>query len=165
MIYLFIFISKIAEIALGTLRMIVVANGKKWLGAILQVAHAVVWVTATGAVIVGIQKDFLKIIVFALGSFIGSYVGCWIEEKLALGSNMILCITEAGQTELLEHLRNSGFAVTVIACSGMESIKEIYLIVTPRKKKQYIVEILEQYDSDCMILSENTIPVHGGYST
>ncbi len=165
MIYLFIFVSKIVEIALGTLRMIIVSNGKKWLGAILQVGHAMVWITATGAVIVGIQDDWFKIVVFALGSFLGSYVGCFIEEKLAMGSNMILCITEVGQQKLLESLRNAGFAVTVISCTGMEKQKEIYLIVVPRKKKRYVVDILEQYDTNCMIISENTVPVYGGFFT
>ena len=54
MIYLFIFVAKVIEISLGTLRMIVIANGKKWLGAILQLASALVWIFSTEAVLVGI---------------------------------------------------------------------------------------------------------------
>lgn len=151
------------ELALGTLRMIVVANGKKWLGSILQLAHAMVWITATGVVIVGIQEDFMKIVVFALGSFLGSYVGSWLEEKLAMGSNMLLCITDVGNDNMLNELRDHGFAVTVLKGNGMESEKEIYLIVTPRKKRKYIVSILEKHDSSCMIIAENTIPICGGH--
>ena len=41
--YLLIFISKIIENALATLRLIVVANGKKILGAVLQFCIALVW--------------------------------------------------------------------------------------------------------------------------
>lgn len=163
MIYLFIFLAKVVEISLGTLRMIVVANGKKWLGAFLQLAHAIVWVFSTGAVLVGINQDWMKAIVFAIGSFVGSYVGCFIEEKLAMGSNMITCITDTGNDKMLNDLRNSGYAVTVMQGCGMEQDKEIYLIMTPRKRRHNVVLILKKYDQNCMIISENAVSVNGGY--
>ena len=164
MIYIFIFLAKVVEISLGTLRMIVVANGKKWLGAFLQLAHALVWVFSTGAVLVGINQDWIKAVAFAVGSFIGSYVGCFIEEKLAMGSNMITCITDTGNDKMLADLRNSGYAVTVIQGCGMENDKEIYMIMTSRKKRHNAVLILKKHDQDCMIISENVVPVNGGYS-
>ena len=85
LIYCAIFISKVIENALGTLRLIVVANGKKGLGALLQFIIALVWIFSTGAVLANINQDPFKIIVFALGSYVGSYVGGYIEEKMALG--------------------------------------------------------------------------------
>lgn len=152
------------EISLGTLRMIVVANGKKWLGAFLQLAQALVWIFSTGAVLVGINKDILKIVVFAAGSFVGSYVGCFIEEKLAIGSNMIICITDLGREKMLNELRERGFAVTVMKGCGMEKEKEVYMIVTPRKKRRKAVIILKKHDRNCMIISSSAIPVSGGYA-
>lgn len=92
--YIFIFVSKIIENAIGTLRLIVVSNGKKILGAILQLIIALVWVLSTGLVVVNVNKDPLKIVFFCLGSLVGSYLGSIIEEKLALGSNMLTCITD-----------------------------------------------------------------------
>lgn len=91
-IYILIFISKIVELSLGTLRLIVVAHGKKWLGAILQFAIALVWIIVTGAVVVDINKDPFKVIVFAIGSLIGSYVGSYIEEKMAMGDNLLFLL-------------------------------------------------------------------------
>lgn len=163
MIYIFIFMAKVIEISLGTLRMIVVSNGKKWLGAFLQLGHALVWVFSTGAVLIGINKDWLKIVAFATGSFVGSYVGCFIEEKLAIGSNMIICITDLENEDMLQDLRKSGFAVTVMKGCGMEKDKEIYMIVTPRKKRRRVVSILKKHDNSCMIISSSTIPVSGGH--
>ena len=63
-IYLAIFFSKIIENAVGTLRLIVVANGKKKLGALLQGIVALVWIFGTGIVIVDINKDIFKIVIF-----------------------------------------------------------------------------------------------------
>ena len=163
MIYLFIFVAKVLEIALGTLRMIVVANGKKWLGSFLQLANALVWIFSTGVVLTGINEDWLKIAIFAIGSFAGSYVGSFIEEKLAMGSNLLTCITSYGNPDLATALRTSGYAVTTIKGFGQQEEKEIYLIMTPRKKRHQAVLILKQYDPECMIVSESAVSVNGGY--
>ena len=50
---------------LATLRIIVVANGKKLLGAILQGLVALVWVCITGVVVTNILENPFKIIAFA----------------------------------------------------------------------------------------------------
>ena len=89
---LLIFTFKVIENTLSTLRIIVISNGKKLLGAILQGTVSIVWVISTSLVVINIQKDPLKIISFTLGALIGSYIGSIIEEKLALGTNMITTI-------------------------------------------------------------------------
>ena len=98
-LYSMIFISKVIENALATLRLIVVSNGKKWLGAILQFLIAIVWVFVTGIVVTDIKKDPLKIVFFAIGSFAGSYIGSMIEERLALGNNMISAIVNSNHVK------------------------------------------------------------------
>lgn len=81
LIYIAIFFSKILENALSTLRLIVVSNGKKKLGALLQGIIALIWIFVTGVVIININKDIFKIIFFCLGSLVGSYLGSILEEK------------------------------------------------------------------------------------
>lgn len=63
MLYFLIFISKVVELTLGTLRMIVVANGKKVLGSFLQGVISLIWVFAISNVITNL-KDPLNIIFF-----------------------------------------------------------------------------------------------------
>ena len=94
LIYILIFISKIIENALSTLRLIVVANGKKKIGAILQGIIALVWIFVTGIVIIEVNKDPIKIIVFCIGSTVGSYLGSLLEEKIGIGTNMLICVVK-----------------------------------------------------------------------
>jgi hypothetical protein len=56
MIYLAIFLSKILENALATLRIILVSNGKKKSGALLQGLVMLVWILVTGYVIIDINS-------------------------------------------------------------------------------------------------------------
>ncbi|MCI8445586.1 MAG: DUF2179 domain-containing protein [Bacilli bacterium] len=163
-LYIVIFLSKVIENALATLRLIIVANGKKWLGAILQFCIGLVWVIVTGVVVVNIQKDPLKIVFFALGSFVGSYVGSMIEEKIALGNNMVLVVINRELEELVTSaIRLENFAVTAIDGKGLKEEKSILIIMVPRKQRRYLVSIIKEIDANALIISEVARTINGGY--
>lgn len=154
-LYFLIFISKVVENTLSTLRLIIVANGKKLLGAILNFIIALVWLFVTGAVIVNITEDPFKIIFFALGSFVGSYVGSIIEEKVALGNNMLFTVINKDVYKLVvEFLNNEGHTVTVLN-GEKDDNKIILMIVVKRKKRKNVVKFIRLLDKDSIIISEN----------
>lgn len=151
MIYFFIFISKIIENMLSTLRLIVVANGKKVLGAILQGIVGLVWIFVTSIVIINVNKDPLKIIVFCIGSIVGSYLGSYIEEKIAIGTNMIICvIKEKYELTLKEKLNN----YQIITLCEKDNNYSILFIVIKRKETIKISNIIKNIDSESIIISE-----------
>ena len=91
--YLGIFVFKIIEDALTTLRLIVVSNGKKVFGCILQFIATIIWIVLTATVLIDFKNDFWKIVAFSLGALTGSYCGSVIEEKIALGTNSYIIKT------------------------------------------------------------------------
>lgn len=147
-LYFLIFISKVIENGLSTLRLIVVANGKKILGAFLQFIISLVWVLVTGVVVTNLTSDPLKIIFFALGSLVGSYIGSIIEEKIALGDILINCITD--NKNLNNHIKSIGYNTTSIVSDN----KIILLFIIPRKKKKEVLSIIKEIDKSCLIFSE-----------
>lgn len=164
-IYFTIFISKVIENSLATLRLIVVANGKKLLGAFLQFAIALVWIVVTGMVVVNLTKDPLKIVFFALGSFVGSYCGSLIEEKLAMGDSMLIGITKKDNEDILTSaIRDEGYAATVLEGNGLEQTSSVLMIVVPRKKRNTVVRMIKNIDHKSMIVTEKIGIVHGGYT-
>ncbi|MBE6138377.1 MAG: DUF2179 domain-containing protein [Firmicutes bacterium] len=163
-IYIVIFFAKTIELALGTLRLIVVANGKKMIGAILQGLAALVWVFAVGLVVVDVTSDPLKIVAFALGSAFGSYLGSLLEEKMALGSNMLMAIIDKSlEQPVTTTLRNNGFAVTVVEGQGKEKTRAILMIMSARKNRNKIVGLIKQIDYEAMIISESASTLTGGH--
>ena len=112
LIYCAIFIFKIIEDALATLRLIVVSNGKKKLGAILQFVVTLIWIILTGTVLIGMQKDIFKAIAFAFGSLFGSYLGSVLEERIALGTNVFMVeISYDKANDLIELLEKENYQV------------------------------------------------------
>ena len=164
-IYFLIFITKIIENSLGTLRLIVVASGKKWVGSILNGIISIIWVIGTGMVLVDVTKDPLKIVFFCIGSILGSYLGSFMEEKLALGNNLLMSIVSYNFGELIaKELRKEKFAVTSLIGNGKDNLKMILMIMTPRKKTQMCVSIITSIDTNAMIISECATTLRGGFN-
>lgn len=151
LLYFLIFISKIVENAVGTLRLIVVANGKKKLGAFLQGIVALVWIFGTGIVIVDIDKDILKIVIFIIGSIVGSYLGSIIEEKIAMGTNMLICVVKEMYEESVKE-RLSDHQITTV-CEKDDNYS-ILFIVLKRKEITEISKIIKNIDNDAILISE-----------
>ena len=143
MIYIGIFISKILENTLSTLRIIVVSNGKKKLGAILQGLVALIWIFVTGVVIIDINKDIVKIVFFVIGSIVGSYLGSCLEEKIALGTNLVI-IKSSKLDELKYVFKNYNLI-----------IKNNYLLfISQRKNTKNIVNKASSIDNNSKIILE-----------
>ncbi len=145
MLYLAIFILKILENALGTLRLIIVSNGKKLEGAILNFILAITWIISTSLVV--IDNDIYKILVFAFGSFIGSYVGSLLEEKIALGNNMLFVISKK-YNQIKNNLDNLKFDNYVIN-------KDMLIIMVSRKKRKELIDKILKIDNKAKIISES----------
>ncbi len=138
-----IFILKILENALGTLRLIIVSNGKKIEGAILNFMLSIIWAISTSLVV--INNNIYKIFVFAFGSLIGSYIGSILEEKIALGNNSLFIISTKYKTikEKLDNLQIDNYL-----------LNNIILAIIPRKKRKNIINTILQIDNETKIISE-----------
>lgn len=148
--YFIIFISKIIENTLSTLRLIVVAKGKKIFGAILQFIIAFVWVITTGIVVVNIKDDPLKVVFFALGSLIGSYLGSFIEEKIALGEDMLTVITNDNSSDkIIEKLSSYNYPVYKLKSENKNTF--ILLVMSHKKNRSKIINIIKKIDRNSLI--------------
>ena len=144
MIYFSIFIFKIIEDALATLRLIVVSNGKKALGAFLQFICTIIWVLLTGSVLVNFTSDYFKIIAFALGSFIGSYMGSLLEEKLAIGTNSYVIKSK----DINSLLKCFSKKFTVL------NFDNYIMVIAPRRMQKSILNFVKSVDEKALIICE-----------
>lgn len=156
--YFLIFISKVIENTLSTLRLIVVANGKKIFGAILQGIIAVVWVISASIVIVNINNDLLKIVFFALGSLVGSYIGSLIEEKMALGSSMITAIVNEKKAQLIiRTLRKKKYIININDSKNNKT--KTIIVMIHRKRVPMVSKIIKTIDNSAIIVAQSINPI------
>lgn len=142
MIYLGIFTFKIIEDALATLRLIVISNGKKLFGAILQFICTIIWILLTGSILLDFTNDIGKIIAFSIGSFFGTLLGSYIEEKIALGTNSFI-------------IKNNKKLNNVLSKYNYIPLSKNYIMITvPRKKSKKIIKEIKNNNKSSVIISE-----------
>ena len=140
MVYLFIFICKILENSIATLRLIIVSNGKKLEGAILNFILSFIWIISTSLVV--LNNNIYKVLIFAIGSLIGSYIGSILEEKIALGNNMLFVVSK--KYKKIKNIENT-YLIN----------KDILMIMVKRKNRKNVVDKILNIDNKAIIISES----------
>lgn len=129
---LLIFLARVCDVSIGTLRSIIVMSGHKVLAALLGFVEIVVWVYAVGAALKHLTEP-LAIIAYASGFATGVLLGMWIEERLALGYRVIRIISPRSETEVTERLRERGYMMTRVDGQGPSGPVEICFLVLRRR--------------------------------
>ena len=154
-----IFLLRLLDQTLGTLRLLYVNKGRPGLGALLGFAESAIWVVAISRVIQDLN-DPLLIFGYALGFAAGTIVGSYIESSIAIGDVVVRIFTSKNEKsrKLSDELRVAGFGVTVINGKGMDGEVVISWCVTPRKKLRKVISIVESICPEAYVTTEPTSP-------
>ncbi|MBU1142501.1 MAG: DUF2179 domain-containing protein [Firmicutes bacterium] len=159
-----IFFSKIIEVAIGTMRIILISKGYKKPGSILAFFEVLLWIFVASTVIMGMTDAPLKGIIYALGFAIGVYIGSIIENKVAVGKILIHVISsKETSVDIISVLRQSGHGVTSLDAHGKDSDRVVLMIFANRKNKQTIIDLIESINSKAVIVANEVSIVSGGY--
>ncbi len=162
--YIFIFFAKILEVSLMTIRTVLITRGEKIYGSVIGFFEVSIWLYVIGKVLVGIDKDPVKMVVYALGFTCGNYLGCILEEKLALGILTINAIASEKDGETLaEILRNEHVGVTMVEAEGLKEDKKMLIIHAKRKRRNEIMKLIQNSDTNAVVSIMDTKTVYGGY--
>jgi len=159
-----IFFSKIIEVAIGTMRIILISKGYKKPGSILAFFEVLLWIFVASTVIMGMTDAPLKGIIYALGFAIGVYIGSIIENKVAVGKILLHVISSKETSiDIINVLRQSGHGVTSLDAHGKDSDRVVLMIFANRKNKQSIIDLIESINSKAVIVANEVSIVSGGY--
>lgn len=161
---LLIFFAKIIEVAIGTLRIILISKSYRKLGTALALIEIILWVFIASGVINGITESPMKGIVYSFGFAAGVFVGSLIEQKLAFGKVLIQTITDFNYGKAItKHLRGLGYGVTTIDAVGKDEKRMILMIYANRKNAVSVIASIRQIHPKAMIVSNDISNVTGGY--
>ena len=164
-IYLFIFFGKILEVAVSTIRLVLINRGERLKGSIIAVFEMLIWLFITGTVLSGFQKDIVRVFIFAIAFAAGNYVGSWMEDRLAFGLCSVQVIVPecSGSQELAVKLREDNFAVTIIKGKGKDGERDIMFLHIKRKRISEAVEIIKTNLANAVIVVNDSKIIHGGF--
>ena len=157
----YIFLLRLLDQTLGTLRALYVNKGKPLFGAGLGFIESAIWVVAISQVIKDLDDPYL-IIGYALGFASGTIVGSYIESSIGIGDVVIrIFLSKDDNTKnVAKELRANGFGVTIINGEGMQGEVSILWCVAPRKKAKQVLNIVYEINPAAYVTTESTSPIN-----
>jgi len=141
-----IFLARVTDVSLGTLRIIFIARGRRKLAPLLGFFEVLIWIVVVSQVMQNLHSP-LSFIAYAAGFATGNYVGMRIEDKLAIGTLIVRVIVPQEASRLMTRLHDAGYGVTSIDAHG--STGEVTLVYTVVKRKDLY---------DVMTIIQDTYP-------
>lgn len=136
-----IFLSRMCDVTLATLRHIFVSKGFKKYVPVIGFFEVLIWLIAMRQIFNHLNNAAC-FIAWAGGFSMGTLCGMWLEEKLALGMQIIRVITNNDPHELCEQLKLNGIGFTLVNGEGALGPVKLIFLVVKRKDKQLAINLI-----------------------
>jgi len=151
---MFIFVARVLDVSLGTMRTILVIRGYRLLAPVLGFFEITIWVMAISGVLTHLDRWY-NIVAYAAGFATGNLAGILLEQKLAIGMQAVRFISRTRSAAVAEALRFVGYAVTEITGHGINGDVSVSFVVVPRRETSAIVDIAKGIDPDVFMTIED----------
>lgn len=146
-----IFLARVFDVSLGTFRTIVTFRGYRWLAFGLGFFESMAWVLAVSQVIIHLHHWYL-VVAYAAGFATGTWVGIWLEQRVAMGMELIRVISYGGRGRLALLLRQAGYQpVSLEADAGKDERVEVVLVTEKRKQIPQLIQLIRREDPDAVM--------------
>jgi uncharacterized protein YebE (UPF0316 family) len=156
-----IFLARMVNHAVATLRVMFTFRQKRWLSWILGFIEALTYILLIGSVLSNINNP-LNIIGYSAGFATGNVLGMAIEKRLAMGYTHFNIISRNHSTEIADALRDAGFGVTEIPARGRDSSFMVVDCRVRRKQSDDVENLVLEIDPEAFITAEEIIPRRSG---
>ena len=138
-----IFCARLIDVSLGTLRIIYIARGVKYLAPLIGFVEVNIWLLAIGQIMMNLN-NIVCAIAYAAGFATGNFFGILIEEKLSIGTVILRVIIKHDTTQLVECLQQHGYGVTTVDAQGVKGPVKIILTVIRREDLKTVIPQIKQ---------------------
>jgi uncharacterized protein YebE (UPF0316 family) len=159
---LLIFVSRLSDVTLATLRNIFIHKGFRSIVPFIGFFEVMIWLIAMKQVM-NKADNIACYFAWAGGFATGTYVGMRIEERLALGMQVIRIITTQEHSEnLIEALRKSNHGVTVVDANGAVGPVKMIFSIVQRKSVKHVINLIEEHQPNAFYSIEDVRNAHHG---
>jgi uncharacterized protein YebE (UPF0316 family) len=157
---LLIMVMRIGDVSIGTIRTILVVQGRKYLAGLAGAIEVLIWVFAIRYIFQNLDQ-VLNLFGYAFGFGIGNVLGITIEQKIGLGFAQLNIISKSASEKIVEILRKQKYGVTVLPGHGVTGQLSIIVVIVQRKYQKKLIKIIESIDSQAFITGHHSLPYRG----
>lgn len=159
-----IFLSRVVDVTFGTLRIILVSKGNKYIAPALGFFEVLIWLLAISRIMQNLD-NYVNYIAYAGGFAAGNFIGMILEEKIALGVMIVRVITQKPADKLINKFNSLGFGVTSVDAKGSKSDVNIIYTIILRQELRKVIDLIKEYNplafysvEDVRYVNEGTFP-------
>jgi len=156
-----IFFARICDVSLGTLRIVFVSKGKKNIAPFLGFFELLIWIIVISEILKNVNS-MVGYVAYAGGYATGNYIGMMIEERIALGTQLLKVFSAKDISALQKSMSERGFGVTVVEGDGSAGKVKILYTVIDRKSFEQVERILTDFDPAIFYVIEDVRLVKSG---
>lgn len=151
---LLVFVMRVTDVSIGSIRIVMLVRGRKWIAGLLGFFESLVWVLAAGLVLTNMDSP-LRIVAFAAGFATGTVLGGTVESWIAMGQSVLRVITPLETPEVAPALRRAGFGVTVVNAEGKNGEVRLAFTVVPRRRHTEVLSIVNNINPEAFVTLED----------
>lgn len=141
---LLIFLSRSSDVTLATLRNVFIARNIRNVVPILGFFEVLLWLVAISTVLQNLT-NVACYIGFAAGYANGIFLGLKIEERLALGKQMVRIFAKTETNGLVDDLYKNGMGVTLMDARGSQGPVTVIFITLNRKDMPILEGLIQKH--------------------
>lgn len=148
-----IFIARVTDVTIATMRVILIMNGVRKLAPIFGFFEALIWLIAMRQIFQNLDNIY-SFFAYALGFATGTFVGMYIESKLAMGRSIVRVITRHKPYELIDWLKENNFNFSNVDAEDQQGNANILFTVVKRSRVEKLLEAVKYYQPEAFYTVE-----------
>jgi uncharacterized protein YebE (UPF0316 family) len=158
----YIFFARIVDVSLGTIRIVLISRGYRYVAPLFGFVEVLIWLTAISKALASLDSVF-SYLIYAAGFAAGNYVGMLLEAKLPFGFKSIRVITSKEVSALPLMLREEGFGVTISDGMGLKGPVSIIYSLVQKKTLNRFLEIVNIMEPNAFVTIEEVRAYKPGF--
>lgn len=156
-----IFAARVFDVSLGTVRVIFVSRGLKYLAPVVGFFEILIWLLAIGQIMKNLSNPACYV-AYAGGFAMGNFVGICIAERLSLGLVLIRVVTKKDALSLVQMLKAQDYGVTSVDGHGTEGQVKVVFTIVPRREVITVAALIKEFNPQAFYSIEDVNFVEKG---
>ncbi len=157
-----IFLLRVSDMSLDTLRVLFVIRGRRPLAWLLGFLQSILWVIAITSVL-STLGNLWNLVAYAAGFATGNVVGMMIEERLAVGHAHMRIMSSRRGSAIADTIRKSGYAATELSGRGKDGMVSVINCSVRRRDIRQVRHQVEEIDPEAFITVQEIRPLNRGF--
>jgi uncharacterized protein YebE (UPF0316 family) len=131
-----IFLLRISDVSLGTVRTLLVVQGRLTISVLIGFLEVLIWLTAVSQVIVRLRESPVLLLAYAAGVAVGNACGIVLERRLGIGQCVVRMIVAREGDAIAARLREMGHMLTSFVGQGLDGPRTLMFTACSRRARQ-----------------------------